>query len=83
MPQLERTDTLKRESKTISLRVPGDQLAEIDQRAEAAELTRTEFMIRSALGESLNTRSANERFAQMESRLERLERNLAPASDAR
>jgi hypothetical protein len=58
----------------IGLRIPATQLDEIDRRAKRLRLTRTEYMIRSALGEVLDPRSLEERVAELERRVKRLER---------
>jgi hypothetical protein len=48
----------------IGLRVPKKQLDEIDRRAKRLRLTRTEYMIRAALGEVLDPRSLEERVGE-------------------
>jgi hypothetical protein len=62
---------------TISLRVRDAELAEIDRRACELGVTRTAFMVRSAL----NVASADEeRLDDMERQLARLEELVFPAS---
>jgi hypothetical protein len=53
----------------VSIRVPADQLAEIDRRAEAASSNRTDYMIRAALGGD----PMDQRLAVIERRLGQLE----------
>lgn len=53
----------------VSIRIPADQLAEIDQRAESAGCTRTEYMLRAALGGD----PLDQRLAAIEHRLIQLE----------
>jgi uncharacterized protein (DUF1778 family) len=55
---------------TISLRVADADLAEIDRRAGCARMTRTAFMLRSALGVAT---ADEERFDGIERRLSRIE----------
>ena len=55
---------------TISLRVPESQLVEIDERADAAGMTRTEFMLRAELGAAT---SDEQRLERIEARLDRAE----------
>ena len=58
----------------IGLRVPKKQLEEIDRRAKRLRLTRTEYMIRTSLGEVLDPRSLEDRVTELEGRVKRLER---------
>lgn len=53
----------------VSIRIPADQLAEIDQRAESAGCTRTEYMLRAALGGD----PMDQRLSAIERRLSQLE----------
>ena len=64
--------THKRE--VIGLRVPKKQLEEIDRRAKRLRLTRSEYMIRVALGEVLDPWSLEESAFPLERRVKRLER---------
>jgi hypothetical protein len=57
-----------------ALRIPPAQLQEIDRRAAALRLTRTEYMLRAALGELVDPQSLKERVAGLEERVRRLER---------
>lgn len=54
----------------VSIRIPAEQLAEIDRRAESARRTRTEYMLRAALGDD----PMDQRLAAIERRLGALER---------
>jgi uncharacterized protein (DUF1778 family) len=56
----------------VSIRVSDHQLAEIDRRAQKAGLTRTSFMIMSALGGD----PADKRLEIIERRLSRVEQRL-------
>ena len=56
-----------------ALRILPSQLAEIDRRARAVRLTRTDYMIRCALGEPLDPPTTNARLAVLEERVQRLE----------
>jgi len=62
----------------IGLRVPAEQLAEIQRRADAAQMTVTEYMIRCAIGDPIDSRSFEHRLNEMEAELDericRLER---------
>jgi hypothetical protein len=58
---------------SISLRVPDDDLAEIDRRAAARGLNRTEYMRRCALSDDLAETADEARFHAIEERLELLE----------
>lgn len=53
----------------VSIRIPAEQLAEIDRRAKSAGLTSSEFMLRAALGSD----PLAERLASIEERLGQLE----------
>lgn len=51
------------------MRIPPKQLAEIDRRANLHGLTRTDYMIRAALGEPFDSVSLEERVAGLERRV--------------
>jgi hypothetical protein len=53
----------------VSIRIPVGELAEIDRRAESAGCTRTEYMLRAALGSD----PMDQRLAAIERRLGQLE----------
>jgi predicted DNA binding CopG/RHH family protein len=57
----------------ISIRVPEDQLAQIRERATAAGLTLTDYLLRSAL----TAEPVERRLDKIERRLGRIERRLA------
>lgn len=59
--------------KITALRIPPSQLQEITDRAAALRLSRTEYMIRCALGEPLNPQSTDSRVEGLEDRVARLE----------
>lgn len=58
----------------LALRIPSEQLEAIDKRARQAQLTRTEYMVRAALGEITDPRDADTRLEDIDQRLQRLER---------
>ena len=58
----------------LALRIPADKLEAIDARANAVGMSRTDYMVRAALGEITDPQSADAQFAKIFSRLERLER---------
>jgi uncharacterized protein (DUF1778 family) len=60
----------------ITLRVPDDDLAEIDRRAKARGLNRTAFMLGLALAEDLARTADEARFEDIEERLSALEERL-------
>ena len=57
----------------ISLRVRDSDLAQIDQHARKVGLTRTDYMIRAALGEPFTLGGVEERLDSLEQRFSRLE----------
>ena len=57
----------------LALRINAGALAEIDARAKAAGLSRTEYMVRAALGQITNPLDADSRLEQLEERVERIE----------
>lgn len=57
----------------ISMRVPEDQLAAIDAKAADARMSRTQYMIRTALGEPISTLRIEDRLQSIDERIARLE----------
>ena len=75
-----RTRTTAKKSKTSSnetpitgMRIPPKQLAEIDRRAKRHKLSRTDYMVRTALGEPLNAPTLEQRVAELEQRVDALD----------
>jgi DNA primase large subunit len=69
------------ETKMRGLRIPDDQLDEIDRRARSYNMKRTEYMIRAALEQLPEHKSTVERFEALEQRLERLESRNGQAAE--
>lgn len=69
--------TATNETRITGMRIPPRQLAEIDRRAKRHKLTRTEYMIRSALGEPLDQRTVDQRIAELEQRVAALDSALS------
>ena len=61
-----------------SLRIPDDALAEIDRRAAELGISRTAFMLRTALG---RVTADEQRLVEIEERLARVEANQFGAVD--
>ena len=57
----------------LALRIKPEALAEIDARAKTAGLSRTEYMVRAALGQITDPRDADSRLEQLEERVARIE----------
>lgn len=64
--------TIRRVSKAITLRIPDDDLKEIDRRAQTRRITRTEYLISCALGRDVETIEVSDR-----QRMDEIERFLA------
>lgn len=58
---------------TVAFRILPEELDEIDRRAKALRLTRTDYIIRAALRQPLGDGELDERVEGVELRLERLE----------
>jgi uncharacterized protein (DUF1778 family) len=63
--------------KMTALRIAPDELEEIDRRARAHRMTRTEYMVRAALEDLPATKTVVQRLEALEHRLERLEGQAA------
>lgn len=57
----------------IALRVLPGELADIDRRARALGLTRTDYMVRSALRKPIGDNAIDERVSKLEQRMQRVE----------
>ena len=60
--------------KMIALKILPDELKEIDRLAGECNMTRTEYMIRSALQQPTGRDGLVDRIAELEKRIDRLER---------
>jgi uncharacterized protein (DUF1778 family) len=58
----------------LALRIPAETLKAIDARAKRSGFSRTEYMIRAALGEITDPQDADRRLSSLEERVEALER---------
>ena len=58
----------------IAIKILPEQLEEIDKLAGAVNMTRTEYMIRSALQQPTGRDGLVDRIAELEKRIDRLER---------
>lgn len=63
-----------RRTEQAHIRATVDELYEIDCRAKSLGLSRSEYMLRAALGQPMNTQTTDEKLAELESRLERMEK---------
>ena len=57
----------------ITMRLTAEDIGNVDKRAKRAKLTRTDYMIRKALDESVGEEDYTERLDDLERRLKRLE----------
>lgn len=67
---------MSKQSTSALVRMSHEDLAEINQRAEALGLSRNDYMLRSALGQITNKEDALSRIASLEERFERLEERV-------
>ena len=65
---------MKNDHHPLSLRIPSERLALIDKKAKRLGLTRTDYMVRSALGEITDPHSLETQVEDLNERILRLER---------